>query len=67
MTKYKVIDWGDDAYRESGGERVIARFEWDGPLTVCHDGGRLDVDGHPDTIYVTGHQWSIRVDEEGED
>jgi predicted GNAT superfamily acetyltransferase len=62
MAKYKVVDWGDDAYREHGGEVVLARFEHDGALSFSFDGGRLDVSGHSATIWIYSHQWSIRED-----
>lgn len=58
--KYDVVDWGDDAYRTHGNSRVIETVDLPNGLKgFSYDGGRLDLDGHPETIYVESHQFSV--------
>ncbi len=72
MIKIEVVDWSDDAYKTSKKKNgvassiVVERFEipkFDG---FSFDGGRLDIVGHPDTIWVS-NQWSVNVVEEWSD
>lgn len=61
MPKFDVVDWGDDAYSRHGKERIVATVDLPAGLTgFSYDGGRLDLNGHPDTIWVTSHQFSVR-------
>jgi hypothetical protein len=63
-TTVEIVDWGDDAYRKHGCEHVVATVELpQGFAGFCYDGGRLDLNGHPETIWVLSHQFSIRVKE----
>lgn len=64
MYKVEVVDWGDDAYRKFGCEQIIETFYTDASPGFCYDGGRLEIDGFPDTIWVYGSQWSVRVTKE---
>lgn len=67
--KIEVVDWSDDAYRETkkktgvASSRVIAKVEIPEFKGFCFDGGRLDIVGVPDTIWVT-NQCSVNVVEE---
>lgn len=64
---YKVVDWSDDAYRQYGKAHVVARFALDKPLSnVSYDGGRVDIDGVPDTIWVSGNSFSIKECDEND-
>lgn len=61
MTILQVVDWGDGAYAQHGKEHVVAEVKLAGPLTgFSYDGGRLDIDGHPETIYLWTNQFSVR-------
>jgi hypothetical protein len=67
MAKYNIVDWDDDAYKEHGGPHTVATVDLpDGLTGFCYDGGRLDLDGHPDTIWVS-HQFSVRLAGEEDD
>lgn len=63
----KVVDWGDDAYKrtkEATGEatsEVLATVQIPEFKGLSFDGGRLEIVGHPDTIWVSSHQWSIDI------
>jgi hypothetical protein len=64
MYKVKVIDWSDVAYEKCGEkhvEEVIIDSEKP-PAWFSYDGGRVDIQGHPDTIWVMGHQFSIEIE-----
>jgi hypothetical protein len=63
-TTFDVVDWSDDAYKNHGGEYVVATVKLPQGLTgFSYDGGRLDLNGHPETIWVTSHQFSVRLKE----
>lgn len=64
MFKVEVVDWGDSAYREHGCEKIVETFYTEIAPGFCYDGGRLEIDGWPDTIYLSSHQFSVRVTEE---
>lgn len=75
MIKVKIVDWGDDPILEESEYPVVAydedlkevRFP---SITIevekytghSYDGGRLDISGYPDTIWVS-HQHSVYVEE----
>ena len=67
--KLEVVDWSDDAYNESkrrtgiASSLVIARVEIPEFKGFSFDGGRLEIDGVPETIWVT-NQWSVHVVDE---
>ena len=68
MTVLQVIDWGDEAYSTHGKSRVVAEVEIVGPFTgFSYDGGRLDIDGHPETIYLWTSQFSVRTKENNDE
>ena len=60
--KITVVDWGDDSYRAHGKASIIAEFNIDKYEGFSYDGGRLDFNGYPETIWVVSHQWSVDVD-----
>lgn len=70
MIKVQVVDWSDDAYRrvkKSTGtisSEVVAEVEVSQFSGFCFDGGRLDIAGHPETIWITSHQWSLNIIQE---
>jgi hypothetical protein len=65
--KYDVVDWGDGAYRTYGKEKVIATIDLPHGLRgFSYDGGRLDLAGYPQTIYVASHQFSVNEHTETE-
>ena len=58
---YMVVNWDDATFREYGKPHVIARFALDKPMEgFSYDGGRLDIEGVPDTIWVSGQSFSVR-------
>lgn len=63
MSHVGIVDWGDDAYREHGCSQVLAEFTTKQIPSISYDGGRVDIDGYPDTIWVMGHQWSVNITE----
>lgn len=57
-----VVDWSDDAYKEHGKPKVIATLTLEeGFKGFSYDGGRLDFNGHAETIYVSSHQFSVSL------
>lgn len=60
--KITVVDWGDETYRLHGKPTILAEFVVDKYLGFSYDGGRLDFNAYPDTIWVFSHQWSVYVD-----
>ncbi len=62
MVKVRVVDWSDDAYKEYGGEHVIAEITIEKFTGYSYDGGRLDIDGHKETIWVS-NQYSVYVED----
>lgn len=64
MYKVEVVDWSDEDYRQFGSEKIVLTFYTDLPPGFSYDGGRLDIDGWPDTIWTMSHQFSVRVTEE---
>lgn len=66
--KIQVIDWGDDAYKrtkKATGEatsEVVAEIEIAEFTGFSFDGGRLDITGHPETIWIESHQWAVRIE-----
>lgn len=61
MYFYIVVEWGDDAYRELGREKIVDKFELTKPLDgFSYDGGRLDITGVDHTIWVSGSSFSVR-------
>lgn len=75
MVRVKVIDWGDDPLIERP-DLVEGTDDTDWKVSFpsvtiyveryvghSYDGGRLDIDGYPDTIWVS-HQHSIYVGDE---
>lgn len=66
--KIKVTDWSDDAYKRTkkatgkAESEVIAEVEVERFAGFSFDGGRLEISGHPETIWITSHQWSLYVD-----
>lgn len=65
--KLEIVDWGDDAYRETkkktgtASSLVVARVEIPEFKGFSYDGGRLGIVGHPDTIWVLSNQWSMNI------
>jgi hypothetical protein len=59
----KVVDWGDEAYKKYGEAHTIITFITDKVPSYGYDGGRLDINGWPDTIWVFSHQFSVEVKE----
>jgi hypothetical protein len=60
--KYNVIDWGDDAYRKNNKEEIICTIELSKPLdNICFDGGRLEIEGWEETIYIKSSQFAIHI------
>jgi hypothetical protein len=58
---YIVVEWGDDAYRKLGREKIVDKFELMKPLDgFSYDGGRLDITGVDRTIWVSGSSFSVR-------
>lgn len=66
--KITVTDWGDDAYKRTkkatgeASSEVIAEVEIERFSGFSFDGGRLDIQGHPETIWIMSHQWSLNVE-----
>lgn len=66
--KIQVTDWGDDAYKRTkkatgkASSEVIAEVEVKEFTGFCFDGGRLEISGYPETIWVHSHQWSLNID-----
>lgn len=65
--KVQVVDWGDDAYKRTkkatgvASSEVIAEVTIDKFVGFTFDGGRLDIIGHPETIWVHSHQWTLNL------
>lgn len=65
--KLQIIDWSDDAYKRTkkatgkASSETIAEVEIECFQGFSYDGGRLDIVGHLETIWVTGSQWSVCV------
>lgn len=51
--RVSVRDWGDDETTE----QVIHVDRI--PNSICYDGGRIDIDGHADTIWVSSNSFTI--------
>ena len=51
--RVEVRDWGGDETIEQ--VLYINRM----PTSICYDGGRIDIDGHPETIYVRSCSFTI--------
>jgi len=68
MTKVQVVDWGDNAFKRTkkatgtASSEVIAEVEVARFTGLSFDGGRLDIAGYPDTIWISSNQWSINID-----
>jgi hypothetical protein len=62
MYQVKVIDWSDSAYKEYGSSHVVEQVTVDEVPHISYDGGRVDISGHPHTIWVMGHQFSIEIE-----
>lgn len=62
MYKVTVVDWGDNAYAQYGSSKVVHEFTTDMIPSICHDGGRLDITGWPETIWVSSHQFSVEIE-----
>jgi hypothetical protein len=61
MMQVSVIDWGDEAFKEHGEPVAIAEIEVEQFTGFHFDGGRLDIIGHSETIWIQSHQWSLYV------
>ena len=58
---YIVVEWGDDAYRKLGREKIVDKFELMKPLAgFSYDGGRMVITGVDRTIWVSGSSFSVR-------
>lgn len=61
MYYYTVVEWGDEAYRKLGREKIVDKFELMKPLDgFSYDGGRMDITGVDRTILVSGSSFSVR-------
>lgn len=73
MLKVQVVDWSDEAYARTkkatgtASSEVIAEVEVERFGGISFDGGRLDIAGHPETIWVMSHQWSINIEQASAD
>lgn len=65
--KLRITDWSDDAYKRTKKEtgkassEVVAEVYIESFQGFCYDGGRLDIMGHGETIWVMSHQFSVSV------
>jgi len=58
MTKVIITDWDGD-------EDVVTVVYTDVKNPgICHDGGRLEIDGVPETQWVMSVRWKIDFEEE---
>lgn len=70
--KITIRDWSDDAYARTkkatgiASSEIVAEFEIESFQGFSYDGGRLDITGHNETIWVMGNSWSLYVDEESD-
>lgn len=66
--KLRIVDWSDDAYKrmkKATGEassEVLAEIEIESFTGFSYDGGRLDITGYGETIWVWSSQFSVEVE-----
>ena len=66
MQKVIVVDWSDEGYKRQKragktGPYIIAEIVLPEFKGFCFDGGRLELIGIDETIWIMSHQWKIDV------